>query len=720
MQSAQRNTEWISFYEEFADSLLRYMGNRGELVSAIQSVFSKAGLKLPKLEAENPPADIDPFTVIGLFNKGITDKNRKTIMGAFAEEFGMSSPVPESFDGVPVLNNLNATFYRFRDDASRGENDIDNLWTLFGAAITFADAKTEENKDVFSSSFDAVKDLKGNRWKLTMGLYWIRPYSFLNLDSRNRWFIDEMSGFPEDIRAEVKALREVPQASEYLSICDRIAATFADGDYCFSDFPSLSHEAWIVSEKVNEENRKAASDDVATDEVLTDVRGTHYWLYSPGSGAFLWDELRDRGEIAIGWEQIGDLSAYASKEAMKQAMKEKIDPSKPYKNAAHATWQFANEMKPGDIVYAKRGISEVIGRGIVTSDYRYVPSLGKDRSNVRSVEWTHVGTWEHPGQAAIKTLTDITPYKDYVEKMEGLFSSYESEEEAPESAYPAYTKDEFLDDVFMSEEDYEELSFLTRTKKNVIIQGAPGVGKTYCAKRLAFSLMGQKDASRVMMVQFHQSYSYEDFIEGYRPSGSGFELRKGPFYRFCKKAEVDSDNEYFLIIDEINRGNLSKIFGELFMLIEADKRGVGLNLLYSDEEFFVPKNVRIIGMMNTADRSLAMLDYALRRRFAFFNIRPGFDSDGFGAYADNLDSRQFDALIATVKALNAEIAEDETLGEGFCIGHSYFCNIPNGKADSARLSTIVNYELVPLLREYWYDEPGKVKEWTQRLRAAVS
>lgn len=245
MQSAQRNTEWISFYEEFADSLLRYMGNRGELVSAIQSVFSKAGLKLPKLEAENPPADIDPFTVIGLFNKGITDKNRKTIMGAFAEEFGMSSPVPESFDGVPVLNNLNATFYRFRDDASRGENDIDNLWTLFGAAITFADAKTEENKDVFSSSFDAVKDLKGNRWKLTMGLYWIRPYSFLNLDSRNRWFIDEMSGFPEDIRAEVKALREVPQASEYLSICDRIAATFADGDYCFSDFPSLSHEAWI-------------------------------------------------------------------------------------------------------------------------------------------------------------------------------------------------------------------------------------------------------------------------------------------------------------------------------------------------------------------------------------------------------------------------------------------------------------------------------------------
>ncbi len=159
------------------------------------------------------------------------------------------------------------------------------------------------------------------------------------------------------------------------------------------------------------------------------------------------------------------------------------------------------------------------------------------------------------------------------------------------------------------------------------------MGKTYAAKRLAYSMMGVKDIERVMMVQFHQSYSYEDFIMGFRPSSTGFELRKGVFYNFCKKAEIDSDNEYFFIIDEINRGNLSKIFGELFMLIENDKRGNALQLLYSDEKFAVPKNVYIIGMMNTADRSLAMLDYALRRRFAFFDIKPGFKTPGFQSIA---------------------------------------------------------------------------------------
>ena len=151
-------------------------------------------------------------------------------------------------------------------------------------------------------------------------------------------------------------------------------------------------------------------------------------------------------------------------------------------------------------------------------------------------------------------------------------------------------------------------------------------------------------------------------------------LNKGAFYNFCKKAEIDSDNEYFFIIDEINRGNLSKIFGELFMLIEKDKRGIQLQLLYSGEKFAVPKNVYIIGMMNTADRSLAMLDYALRRRFAFYEMCPGFDTDGFREYRMSLGSNRFDRLINCVESLNKVIAADESLGDGFCIGHSYFCN----------------------------------------------
>ena len=229
--------------------------------------------------------------------------------------------------------------------------------------------------------------------------------------------------------------------------------------------------------------------------------------------------------------------------------------------------------------------------------------------------------------------------------------------------------------------------------------------------------MGEKDKERVRMIQFHQSYSYDDFIMGFRPSETGFELKKGAFYSFCKAAEIDSENDYFFIIDEINRGNLSKIFGELFMLIENDKRGVELQLLYSDEKFSVPENVHIIGMMNTADRSLAMLDYALRRRFAFYEMKSGFKTEGFQRYQSELAHPKFDKLIQSVENLNAVISADESLGEGFIIGHSFFCNLYDSTEEN--LNSIVEFELIPLLKEYWFDEPSKVNDWISTLRGAI-
>ena len=306
-----------------------------------------------------------------------------------------------------------------------------------------------------------------------------------------------------------------------------------------------------------------------------DVHTVRYWLYAPGEGSCMWDEFYTSGIMAIGWGEIGDLSTFDSKDAMKIKMREVIDESLSYKNAAHATWQFANEMKIGDIVFVKKGMHQIIGRGVVMSDYEYDDTRDDEYKNIRQVDWTHNGEWPHPGQAVMKTLTDITSYTDYVEKLNSLFED-ETEEDAEdvEKTYPPYTKEDFLSEVFMPEEEYEKLSGILRIKKNIILQGAPGVGKTFAAKRIAFSMMGVKDVERVMMVQFHQSYSYEDFIMGFRPSTDGFELKRGAFYNFCKKAEIDGDNDYFFIIDEINRGNLSKIFGELFMLIENDKRGV--------------------------------------------------------------------------------------------------------------------------------------------------
>lgn len=464
---------------------------------------------------------------------------------------------------------------------------------------------------------------------------------------------------------------------------------------------------------------KSLSPPKTGESVLGDneVQKKHYWIYSPGDNASIWEECYDGGFMAIGWDGIGDLTQYSSKEEMRTAMQNNIDSNYSWKNAAHATWNFSKEMKPGDIIFAKKGVHTIIGRGIVDSEYRFEPSRNHYK-NIRSVKWTHKGEWPHPGQAAMKTLTDITAYNDYVEKLENLFESEIIDEpEDPAVDYPLYDSDMFLDEVFMDSESYETLMALVQTKKNVILQGAPGVGKTFVAKRLAYSMMGVKDPNRVMMIQFHQSYSYEDFIMGFRPSEKGFDLKYGVFYNFCKKAEIDSDNDYFFIIDEINRGNLSKIFGELFMLIESDKRGVELQLLYSDEKFSVPNNVYIIGMMNTADRSLAMLDYALRRRFAFFEIKPGFGTDGFRAYRMGLANEKFDRLINCVENLNAAITADESLGEGFCIGHSYFCNLK--EVTEQVLHGIIEFELIPLLKEYWFDEPTKVKDWINNLRSAI-
>ena len=577
------------------------------------------------------------------------------------------------------------------------------------------------------------------------------------------------------------------------------------------------------------------------------------WMFSPGEQACTWDECLANGEMYLGWDEIGDLTQYETREQMTAKMKEVYDADKTYVNSSLATWEFANEISVGDIIYARKGRYCIIGRGVVTGDYHYEPSR-EHYQHVKSVKWEIVGEWPTEYPHALKTLTEITQYHTYIGKLEatlkgdvvpeddchywwlcanpkvwsiaewplgdeqeytllnenghkrriyqnfldakagdkvicyettptkqiiglaivsheqdGIVITFEKQEtltspidfvqfrDMPElkdmeflqnpngsffrltkdeydfimdliresnslagvkDEYEKYTREDFLKEVFMTEENLDALEQLVKTKKNVILQGAPGVGKTFSAKRLAYMMMGCKDDSRIGLVQFHQNYSYEDFIMGYKPSGDTFELQRGQFYKFCINAANNPDKDYFFIIDEINRGNLSKIFGELLMLIEKDYRGERLTLAYKDEKFFVPKNIFIIGMMNTADRSLAMIDYALRRRFSFFDMKPGFNSTGFQEYMHKFNNPHFEALVNAIVELNKKITDDDSLGEGFKIGHSYFCG--QTSVTDAWLKSVVKYDIIPMLQEYWFDNKSEVKISGDRLLAVLN
>ena len=280
--------------------------------------------------------------------------------------------------------------------------------------------------------------------------------------------------------------------------------------------------------------------------------------------------------------------------------------------------------------------------------------------------------------------------------------------------------EEKLKNEFIEKKTVEAILEACRKKKNVILQGAPGVGKSYLAKLIAYAMMKEQDDSRICYIQFHPNYTYEDFIIGYKPNENGvFVQQEGVFLKFCEMASIHDTKDYFFIIDEINRGNLSKIFGEAFTLIDKDHRDEYIKLASFNIPMKVPKNMHIIGLMNTADRSLAMMDMALRRRFAFFTLNPGFETKSFKSYQKKLNSPIFDKLIEKIIELNKFIKDkDSSLGEGFCIGHSYFCNLEDVDATELKgmLKGIVEYEINPMLREYWFDDiDGKYKDQSEKL-----
>jgi len=487
----------------------------------------------------------------------------------------------------------------------------------------------------------------------------------------------------------------------------------------YSTFKVLPHHADAILELID--NIEQPPPDVIAETAR------RMWIYAPGENAEFWDAFYEGGFMAIGWDSLGDLSQYGSLEDVLAALKNEYQSEGRPTNNARTCYDFVHTIRAGDRVFVKRGRNTIIGYGTVTGDYEYRADRSQFK-NVRTVRWEGRGTWTSPAPVAIKTLTDVTGDTAFVNALEQMVGGAitGTPKPIPVAVRDPYTVEQALDGLFLDAETFRRSLAIWHLKKNLILQGPPGVGKSFIARRLAYALMGYRDPSRVRTVQFHQSYSYEDFIQGYRPSESGLTLQQGVFLEFCEKALSDPNEMYVFTIDEINRGNISKILGELMLLIEPDKRSPewATKLAYSpaaEERFYVPPNVYLLGMMNTADRSLSFVDYALRRRFAFVTLRPEYSSNEFrqDLIHRGAEIQLVDRIVSRMSALNDDIAGDQTnLGYGFCIGHSFFCAAGDDEAlGESWYKRVIDTEIVPLLEEYWFDNPDRANEWHRRLIA---
>ena len=685
--------DWVPFYEELADKLVPYRSDQTGLIHFLESLRAK-GIKITPFEDQDSSGrrflleEMDPFTFFGTFNRGIQTETRVRILESVKAHFGVAADVPGDFSGIPILNAQNSWFFAFKTNRKPG--DVERLWEVFVRALE-GDPWSDPT---FANAFDAALQVRNTNLNLTMGLFWIRPKKFLNLDRTNQEYL------------HLKLPKDGLSFDFYRTTVEQVRRERRE------EFPQLSNAAFKA---------RGAGPPPPPPDVEYWMVGS-YWGEDDQTNRFLSEGIWENGYEDKYIDQVKAMNV-GDRIAMKATFTQKSN--LPFDNRGNTISAMA--------IKATGTVAKNPGDGRrVEVNWDPLPSVPH--------------TWYFYTQR--KTVWHLQKDDKYAQRLI-RFAFYNEQQDfpfffevwldgeqpppisdkgaAPATAYGA--ADLIAEGVFLSESEIEGALVRWKEKKNLILQGAPGVGKTFVAKRLAYALMEERDDKRVRVIQFHPSASYEDFVRGYRPTADDvgslkFQLIDGPFLRLCRDAIEDPANRFVLVIEEINRGNLSQLFGELFTLLEADKRGKRHQMtpLYrrkDDEQFYVPENLYVIGTMNVADRSLALVDYALRRRFAFITLRPRFGDDVFRKWLidRHMPTTVCDRIISKMTALNGQIAEDPHLGEEYRIGHSFFC--PEGTDFSGHdenwYRQVVRTEVAPLLKEYWYDDREKARNAIEEL-----
>ncbi|MBR9827982.1 MAG: AAA domain-containing protein [Oceanospirillales bacterium] len=636
---SQSRFPWTEFYEEFATKLLAYQHDRGPLVDHLHSVSQEIeGLShLNDRDADgnsSPLQDICPFTLIGTFNRHLTDSNRRAIAAKLAAFLDIEAELPANFDGIPILNNQKSWFFAFSH--ARAADDIDKLWAFFAAAIAYADGTPEAEIERFSRGYNEASNIKNVGWNLTMGLYWIRPWVYLPLDGPSQLYINDKLNTP----IPKNGPKGRCNADDYFQVLRTVEARFEENTFPIHSFPELSFEAWRY---------KAPS-----------IAGQSAGTWKSRVYGLIKDLCLDRGS-----------AEFTRKDFLDKFLAELSEEYPANNTVEHTINRQMQLLRDDDLI-------EFMGNG----NYRWV-EFDTEQDDAK----------EESYEPVIKS----EPY--------GISNILE-------------------DGCFLGEEQIAKYLGVLKSKQNLVLQGAPGTGKTWLAKRLAYALIGYKIEDRVRAVQFHPNLSYEDFIRGWRPgtSNGGLELVDGPFLEMVYLAQRNPENSYVLVIEEINRGNPAQIFGEMLTLLEKDKRtpSEALELSYgegSKKRVYIPKNFYVIGTMNIADRSLALVDLALRRRFAFVDLKPQL-GERWRIWAHERLGGEMALVIDIEKRigqLNQKISDEPSLGRQFQVGHSYVT--PTEEAEDARewFRDKVETEVYPLLQEYFFDAPARAEDLRNEL-----